>query len=37
VYEIKIAVPVELAVRGEAQLTVTQNGRTSNTVTFPVE
>jgi uncharacterized protein (TIGR03437 family) len=37
VYEIKIAVPLELAVGGEAQLTVAQNGRRSNTVTFPVE
>ncbi len=37
VYEIKIAVPEELAFGRQAQLTVAQNGHGSNTVIFPVK
>jgi uncharacterized protein (TIGR03437 family) len=35
VYQIEIAVPQEQATASEARLSITQNGFTSNTVTFP--
>jgi uncharacterized protein (TIGR03437 family) len=37
VYEVKIAVPADLASESKAELTIVQNGYRSNTVTFPLQ
>jgi uncharacterized protein (TIGR03437 family) len=37
VYEVRVVLPSELSSQQSAQLVLTQNGNTSNTVTFPLE